>query len=91
MYKIKHLDNSSLDPKPRLAPHDSQDVLKYELCSDCALCSSPGIRIVISVATLCRWCMLKIDVKPTFLQRGTAERDVYVIPPAECHAHGKLL
>lgn len=38
------------------------------------------MRIIFSTAALRKWRLTKIDVTTAFLQTGSAERDVYVLP-----------
>jgi len=50
---------------------------------------STGIQMLLSIASLMKWPLSKIDFTSAFLQTGNAERDVYVIPPRECGDRSK--
>ena len=52
--------------------------------TDSASCPPSGFRVLLSIATMMKWFITKIDVKSAFLQSGPATRNVYVIPPKEC-------
>lgn len=84
LYKVKAADDASKMLKARIAPHSNRDEEKEGLKTDSAVCPPLGIRILLSIAVLLYWYLVKIDVKSTFLQTGIAERDVYVVPPREC-------
>ena len=43
-----------------------------------------GICILLSIATMMKWPLSKIDLSRAFLQTGAAKREVYVILPREC-------
>lgn len=49
------------------------------------------VLISSSVTSLKRWCLFTLDVKAAFLQAGTAERDIYVIPSKVGSITGKWL
>ena len=83
IYKIKVNDDESLKLKARIAPHGNEDSLKHEMRADCSMCAPMGIRLLISIATIYKWRLTKVDVKSAFLQTGAAERQVFVIPPRE--------
>lgn len=83
IYKIKYDDDKKLMLKARIAPHGNEDSLKDELRSDRSMCAPTFVRILLSLSTMFKWRLTKIDVKSAFLQTGSAERDVYVRPPHE--------
>ena len=70
--------------KARIAPHGNKDKDRNRLKTDSAQCPPTGISILVSIATIMRWLLAKIDFVSAFLQTGDAKRDVYVIPPREC-------
>lgn len=49
------------------------------------------MHILLSLASLFKWRLSKIDVKTAFLQTGQATRDVYVITPCERNDRGRSL
>ena len=83
IYKVKLLDDNSLQMKSRIAPHGNKDHDRAELKTDSATCPPTGIRILFSVTVIFGWVLVKIDFVSAFLQTGKALRDVYVIPPYE--------
>ena len=84
LYKVKDCDDGTKLLKARIAPHGNEDSEKDGLKTDSATCPPVGIRIVCSTATVKKWPVVKIDFKTSFLQTGSATRDVYMIPPREC-------
>lgn len=83
LYKVKVNDDNSLMMKARIGPHGNKDRDKHNLKTDFALCPPIGIRVLLSMANMFKWTLAKSDVKSAFLQTGTAERDIYVVPPRE--------
>lgn len=47
------------------------------------MCPPSGIRIDLTIVALKGWSRCKADAESAFLQTGSAQRDVYVIPPKE--------
>lgn len=93
LYKVKKCDDNSLTLKARIAVHGNKDRDKHALKTDSATCPPVGIRILLSLSTIYRWTLAKIDFKSAFLQTE-ARRDVYMVPPRECktrHQHYWLL
>lgn len=83
LYKVKRNDDDTLALKARIVPHRNEYKEKEELTNDCATCSSSGIRIVKSIATLKGWKIKRGDAKGVFLKTRKAQRDVWMIPPWE--------
>ena len=83
IYKIKENNVGSLKIKARIAPSGAKDK-KDNLKTDSSQCPSTGIRIFLSVATIMKWPLSKIDFTSAFLQTGAEKRDIYVVPPREC-------
>ena len=88
LYKIKTRDDASLTCKARIAPHGNEDRDREHFRTDSACCPPVGIRILFSLSVMFQWYLTKIDVKSAFLQTGSAQRDVYVIPPKESADRG---
>ena len=84
IYKVKANDDGSFKMKARIAPHGIKDKGKYLLKTDSSQCPPTGVRILLSVSTIKKWPLAKIDFTSAFLQTGNATRDVYVVPPREC-------
>ena len=83
IYKVKMNDDKALKLKARIAPHGNEDSLKHDLRSDCCVWPLTGIRLLLSMASLRKWRITKMDVESAFLQTGDANRNVYVVPPRE--------
>ncbi len=81
IFKVKALDDGSLLMRCRFAPHGNEDMEKEELRTDSASCSPLAFRLFLSVCSLRKLFISKVDFKSAFLQTGPAERDVYVRPP----------
>lgn len=75
------MEDSSLSLKARISPHVNEDSLKTDMNNDCSQCTTTGIRLLLSMKTIRKWGISKIDVKSVVLQTGPAEIDVYVRPP----------
>ena len=84
LYKFKVLYDESNMVRARTAPHGKKGDEKYFLKTDSQTCPPVVIRIPLSIGSILKLCLAKIDVKSAFLQKGTAMRDVYVVPPREC-------
>jgi len=84
LYKVKNCDDGTQIMKARIAPHGNKDCDKDGLKTDSTSCPPIGIRSLISIASIFKWFLVKIDFKSAFLQTGNAKRDVYVVPPREC-------
>ncbi len=84
IYKVKANDDGTLKMKARIAPHGNKDKDRDLLKTDSVQCPPTGISILISIATIMKWPLAKIDFTSAFLQTGDAKRDVYVIPSREC-------
>ena len=83
IYKVKSNDDGTYKMKARIAPHGNKDKEKEQLKTDSCPCPPTGIRMLLSLATIMKWPVAKIDFKSAFLQTGFAQRDVYVVPPRE--------
>lgn len=62
------LDDLTLELKAGIFHHVNEDRLLQEQESDCEMCSPVGMRLIISVTSLYRWRLSKLDVKNAFLQ-----------------------
>ena len=76
LYKVRANDNGSLKLKARIAPHGNKDRDKAFLKTDSAQCPPTGIGILLSISTMMKWSLAKIDFTSAFLQTGDAKRDV---------------
>ena len=87
----KVLDDGSIKPKARLVVRRFQDRDVQDVDTFSPTCSKSSWRAVLVVAAYRGWAPVAIDISTAFLQGGALEREVYVGPPAELHAPGKLL
>lgn len=83
VYCIKTEDDDSLLLKARIAHYGNEDSDTENLRSDCCMCPSLGIDVVLSTAAIRRWRIVRIDVKSAFLQSGPAELCAHAKPPRE--------
>lgn len=93
IYKVRHHDDLSL--KARISPHVNKDSRKAYLRTECCMCFSVGVRIVLSVASSRKWMLAKSDIKSALLQIRKARHDICAISIPPCngtdHFHYWLL
>ena len=87
----KVLDDGSIKPKARLVVRGFQERDVQDVDTFSPTCSKSSWRALLMVAADRGWAPVAIDISTAFLQGGALEREVYVRPPAELHAPGKLL
>lgn len=61
-----------------------------EFPKDSPTMQKPSLRLLLTLATLFGWIIQAVDVASAFLQGNILDRDVYVKPPKEANAAGKL-
>ena len=83
VYRVKQDDNSALKFKARLVVHGNEDVQKNDVRKDAATAHLTTIRLILSMATLFRFTLAKIDIKAAYFQSGAIRRRIYVRPPRE--------
>lgn len=81
VYKIEIEQHDALRLNARIAPHASEDSIKFELRPDCAMCPPLSFQIILPLLAINRWTILKADVKAAFFKTGEGSRDVYVRLP----------
>ena len=69
--------------KARIAPHRNKYKHKVMLKTNSSQCPTTGIRILLSISTMIKWALAKIDFTSALLQTGNATRDVFVVPTRE--------
>ena len=57
---------------------------------DSPTCMRESIRILLTIASSCRWKICSVDIKAAFLQGNNIDREVFLKPPKEACASGKL-
>ena len=83
IYKVKENDDFSLKMTARIATHGNQYKEKDKLETVSSQCPT-GIQILLSIATMMKCSLSKINFTSAFLQTGACKREVYVVPPREC-------
>lgn len=66
--------------RSRIALHGNKDVQPSGLRADSATYLPTGSRIILSIARIFKWALVKIGFKRAFQQTGKAWRDVFVTP-----------
>lgn len=66
LYKVKTNDYKFLKLKARPVPQGSKDSEKLPVKTDSAVRSPTGIRNLLSLATIFKWCLAKINFKGAF-------------------------
>lgn len=81
--KIKVGENGKMKLKERTDPQWNEDTLIRHPRCDLYQCVTIGVRLILSMEVLLKWCISKVDVKSSFLQTGREELDFYVRPASE--------
>lgn len=81
IYKVKITDDHILQLSSCISRHFNKDSDKVYLRRDCSMCSSAAMRIILSMASLFKCRLTRLDVKPAFIHTIHAEREVYVHSP----------
>ena len=69
--------------KARIAAHGNKDKDKDMLKIDSSQCLPTGIRILLSISTIMKCSLAKIEFTSAFPQTGNATRDVYAVSTRE--------
>ena len=77
-------NDGSLKMKARILQHGSKEKEKDNLKAESLQCPPTGIRILMSIATMMKYPLPKIDFTSTFLQTRAAKLEIYVAPFIEC-------
>lgn len=80
IYMLKQNIDHPLKVKVRFEPHRNEDSDKDMLKTDCCMCPTSDILVIASTATISQWRVVRADADSSFLQTGSADRKVYVIP-----------
>lgn len=76
-------------PKARLVARGFEEI-DPELEKDSPTCSSESLKVILAVLAQHEWEPRSMDVKTAFLQGHPLERKVYLKPPKDAKADGKL-
>ena len=88
VYKEKTTENGPLK-KARLVARGFEEV-NFDRQSDSPTCNKDSLRVVVAIIASKEWAINSLDVKAAFLQGKPLDREVYLIPPKEANATGKL-
>ena len=58
--------------------------------TDSPTCSKDSLRVALAIISSKEWDVNSLDIKSAFLQGKDLEREIYVKPPKEANAEGKL-
>ena len=83
IYRVKENNDGSLKMRARIAPHGNKDKDRDTLKTDSSQRPPTRIRILLSISSMKKWPLAKIDFTSAFFQTGSAKRDVYAVPPRE--------
>ena len=75
--------------KARLVARGFQENID-DLKVDSPTCMKETTRLLLSLASSNEWKINSIDIKAAFLQGKSIDREIYLKPPKEAQAHGKL-
>lgn len=78
-YKVNKRNASSLKKKERICPHVNKESEKLHLKAYSALNLPTLIRTLLSLETIFKYFVTKIDFKSAFLKTGYANRDLHVV------------
>ena len=67
VYKVKENDDGSFNMKARIAPHGNKDKYKQMLKTDSSQCPPTSKSILMSIAAMMEWPLVKIDFTIAFL------------------------
>lgn len=73
--------DDKLKLKCRLTPHGNRDKDKKDIRKDSSTAQFPIIRLTLSIFSILQFSITTLDVKSTYLQRGSISRDVCIRPP----------
>ena len=79
----------NLVPKARLVARGFEEI-DSNVQKDSPTCAGESLRIVLAVIAQRQWKVNSMDIKTAFLQGHLLERQVFLRPPPEAHAKGKI-
>ena len=88
VYKEKLTDEGTLQ-KARLVAKGFQED-KDDIGNDSPTCGKDSLRVTLAISSAKSWNVNSIDIKAAFLQSHKLERTIYLRPPKEANAKGKL-
>lgn len=85
IYKLKTNDDGSLLLKGRIVVHGNRDAQKDIVRIDSASADIMTVRFVINLSATLGFNLATADIRGAHMHSGQIMRDVYVIPPQDCH------
>ena len=89
VYTIKEVD-SEIHRKARLVAKGFEEDCLDEIQKNSPTCDKQSLRLVLSIIMQKKWSINSIDIKTAFLQGEKMQRKVYLHPPKEANANGKV-
>ena len=88
VYKEKVVNNET-SKKARLVARGYEE-LNSDIFTDSPTCNKDSLRVVISLISSKNWTLNSFDITAAFLQGKSLDRDIFLRPPKEAHANGKV-
>ena len=88
VYKEKIIDKSSVK-KARLVARGYEE-MNSGILTDSPVCNKDSMRVILTLISSMDWEINSFDIKAAFLQGKDLDRDVFLKPPKEANAVGKL-
>ena len=89
VYTLKPVENK-LQRKARLCAKGFEEDCLDEIKKNSPTCDKQSLRLVLSVIAQKKWKINSIDIKTAFLQGEQIQREVFLRPPKEANAPGKV-
>lgn len=84
LYRIKSNEAGTHSLKARIVLHGNEEHNSLNLRRDAAALSFTALRVILTIAALCRLEICSVDAASAYLQSGDAPRPIIVRPPREC-------
>lgn len=91
LYNVIGEDCDRLNMKACIAPHGNKDSARLDLRRVCSMYAPHSIHMLISLATIKKCNITKLDVNSASLQKGAASRNMYFVPLRESGDYGKCI
>ncbi|CAC5404047.1 unnamed protein product [Mytilus coruscus] len=89
VYTMKELENE-FHRKARLVAKSFEEDSLDEIPKNSPTCEKQSLRLILSIIANKRWSINSVDIKTAFLQGEKMQREVYLRPPKEAKANGKV-
>ncbi len=81
---------SEITPKARLVARGFEEIQGPDFQTDSPTCGNESLKMILAVLSNYEWTPHAMDIKTAFLQGEEIERDIFIHPPKEAMAKGKL-